>query len=130
MRLVILLLIALIAPGCASVDDSKKTITLDSALRQYERAIRWGEFEAADTLRRESTDASANTAHLKAVRVTAYDTLAKTETENRSKAQVDVEIRYYNEYTMKEVTITDHQQWEYDPDGKTWFITSPMPAFR
>ena len=130
MRPVILLLIALITSGCASVDDSKKTITLDSALRQYERSIRWAEFEAANTLRRQSTDATTNAAHLKSVRVTAYDTLAKTESENRSKAKVDVEIRYYNEYTMKEVTIIDHQQWEYDPDGKTWFITSPMPAFK
>ena len=41
MRPAILLFIALFMSGCASVDNSKKTITLDSALRQYERAIRW-----------------------------------------------------------------------------------------
>ena len=130
MRPAILLFIALIMPACASVDDSKKTITLDSALRQYERAMRWGEFQAADSQRKQSGGAAVNTAHLNSVRVTAYNILGTTESDDREKAQVDVEIRYYNEYTMKEMTITDHQLWEYNPVGKSWYITSPMPAFR
>ena len=130
MRPAILLFIVLLMSGCASVDDSKKTITLDSALRQYERAIRWGEFQAAESLRRPSTGTAANMARLKSVRVTGYDTHGKTESADRTRAQVDVEIRYYDEYAMKEMTIVDQQLWEYDPEGKTWYITSPMPAFK
>jgi len=130
MRPAILLFIALFMSGCASVDNSKKTITLDSALRQYERAIRWGEYQAADSLRRQPAGSTADTARFKSIRVTAYNTVGKTESEDRSKAQVDVVIRYYNEYTMRELTITDHQLWEYDPAEKTWYITSPMPAFK
>lgn len=130
MRPAILLFIALFMSGCASVDNSKKTITLDSALRQYERAIRWGEYQAADSLRRQPAGSAADTARLKSIRVTAYNPVGKTESEDRSKAQVDVVIRYYNEYTMRELTITDHQLWEYDPAEKTWYITSPMPAFK
>jgi len=92
MRTAILLFFTAILSACASVDDSKKTITLDSATRQYERAIRWGEYEAAVSLR--------------------------------------VKISYYNEYTMKEITFIDYQSWKYDPDRKSWYITSPMPAFK
>ncbi len=116
--------------ACASVDDSKKTITLDNATRQYEKAIRWGEYEAANGYRRQSTGTPADMTHLKAVRVTSYETLRKIESADRSEVQIDVEIRYYNEFTMKEVTITDHQSWVYDPAGKSWYITSPMPAFK
>ncbi len=112
------------------MDNSKKAITLDSALRQYERAIRWGEYQAADSLRRQSTGTSTDATHLKSVKVTSYETKNRTESADHTKAQVDVEIRYYNEYTMKEHAITDHQLWEYDPVAKSWYITSPVPAFK
>ena len=120
----------LIVSACASVDNSKRTITMDSATRQYERAIRWGEYEAANSFRRQSTGTPVDAAHLKSIRVTSYETIRKTESADRSEVQIDVELRYYNEYTMKEVTITDHQLWKYDPVGKSWYITSPMPAFK
>ena len=116
--------------ACASVDDSKKTITMDTATRQYERVIRWGEFEAANTFRRQSTGTPTEPALLKAIRVTSYETIRKTESPDRTEAQIDVVIRYYNEFTMKEITITDHQLWEYDLETKSWYITSPLPAFK
>lgn len=130
MRPAILLFVALAISACASVDDSKKRITLDNALRQYERAIRWGEYQAADSLRRSPAGSSVNRDHLRSIRVTAYDTVAIKESADGSGAQVDVQIRYYNEYTMKELDIIDQQSWEYDAGGKAWYITSPMPAFR
>ena len=130
MRPAILVFFTLIMSACATVDDSKKTITMDNATRKYERAIRWGEYQAADSLRKSSANTPVDTTHLKAVRVTSYELLRKTESADRSEVQLDVEIRYYNEYTMKEVTIIDHQLWEYDPVGKSWYITSPMPDFK
>jgi len=130
MRPAMLLLCALFVSACTSVADSKKTITMDSATRQYERAIRWGEYQAAESFRRQTTGTPADAAHLKAIRVTSYETVNRTESADRTEVQIDVEIRYYNEYTMKEVTITDHQFWEYDPVAKSWYIASPMPAFK
>ena len=41
-----------------------------------------------------------------------------------------VEIRYYNENSMKIVTLMDHQVWEYDAEGNTWYLITPLPAFR
>ena len=130
MRPAILLFIALIMSACAGMDDSKKTITLDSALWKYERAIRWGEHEVADSFRKQATGTARNPAHLKPIKVTAYNVVNKIESADRTEVQIDVEISYYNEFTMKEVKITDHQLWEYDTVGKSWYITSPMPAFK
>ena len=116
--------------ACASVDESKKTITLDTATRQYERAFRWGEYQAADSFRRQSTTTPADMAHLKAIRITSYETVKTRESADRTGVQIDVAIRYYNEDSMKEVTTTDYQSWQYDPVEKSWHITSPMPAFK
>ena len=116
--------------ACASVDDSKKTITLDAATRQYERAIRWGEYQAADSFRRQSTTTPADMAHLKAIRVTSYEAVRQTDSADRSETIIEVRISYYNEYTMKEKTIFDQQSWKYDPENKSWYITSPMPDFK
>jgi hypothetical protein len=130
MRSATLLVFIFILSACASVDDSKKTITLDTATRHYERAIRWGEYEAADSFRRQSTTTPADMARLKDVRVTSYETVRTNESADRTEVQIDVVMRYYNESTLKEVTITDYQSWQYDPGEKTWYITSPMPAFK
>jgi len=112
------------------MDDSKKTITLDTATRHYEQAIRWGEYQLADSFRRQSTTSAADMARLKDVKVTSYETVRTTESADRTEVQIDVVIRYYKESTMKVVTITDHQSWQYDPVSKSWHITSPMPAFK
>ena len=50
--LTLLLLSSLLLTACAAVDDSKKNITLDKALWQYETAIRWVDFSSANSLRR------------------------------------------------------------------------------
>ena len=130
MRTAILLFFTAILSACASVDDSKKTITLDSATRQYERAIRWGEYEAAVSLRRDSTVTHADMDHLKTIKVTGYEQVRQKDSADRSETVLEVKISYYNEYTMKEVTFIDYQTWKYDPDRKSWYITSPMPAFK
>jgi len=130
MRSATLLIFIFIMSACASVDDSKKTITLDAATRHYERAIRWGEYQAADSFRRQSTTTPVDMAHLKAIRVTSYETVKTKESADRTEVQIDVVIRYYNESSMKEVTITDYQSWQYDPVEKSWHLTSPMPAFK
>ena len=130
MRTAILVFFVAIVSACASVEDSKKTITLDSATRQYERAIRWGEYEAAVSLRRDSTVTHADIDHLKTVKVTAYEQVRQTDSADRSETVIEVKISYYNEYTMKEKTIFDKQSWKYDPEKKSWYITSPMPDFK
>jgi hypothetical protein len=74
------MLLALSLSGCAAVDDSKKTITYDKALWQYETAIRWVDFSTANSLRR-LEDSSAYTPDLKTlkdIKVTSYNVINRT----------------------------------------------------
>jgi hypothetical protein len=128
----IISLTALLLSACTAVGDSKKAITLDQATRYYETAIRWVDFKAADSLRRLDNNTRDTPAHdtLKRIKVTSYETVKVTALDNNSTMNIQVEIVYYNEDTMKLVTLTDNQIWKYDPDNKSWYITTPLPAFR
>ena len=131
-RIFILTLAALLLCACAAVDKSKKSITLDQALRNYETAIRWAEFKAADSMRRLEGDAhyTPSPDTLKRIRVTSYETANMSAFEDNTIVNIRVEIVYYNEDSMKLVTLTDNQIWKYDPEIKSWYITTPLPAFR
>jgi len=131
-RLFILSMVALLLSACTAVGDSKKAITLDQALRNYETAIRWVEFKAADSMRRleGNADYTPSPDTLKHIRVTSYETVNMTAFDDNSIMNIQVEIVYYNDDTMKLLTLTDNQVWKYDPDIKSWYITTPLPAFR
>ena len=47
-----------------------------------------------------------------------------------TEAQIVVQIRYYDEERMKEVTLTDRQTWKFDAEAGLWHLDSPLPAFR
>ena len=131
-RIFITLLVALLLSACTAVGDSKKAITLDQATRHYERAIRWVDFNAADSLRRLEGNAQYTPSRdtLKHIKVTSYETVNITAVDDNSTMKILVEIVYYNDDSMKLVTLTDSQIWKYDADNKSWYITTPLPAFR
>lgn len=126
------LLICLLLSACAAVDDSKKSITLDKALWQYETAIRWVDFSSANSLRRpeNGTGYTPDPALLKHIKVTSYDVQETATTEDHAEVQMKVEIIYYHDERMTLTTIIDEQTWKYDPEIKAWYITTPLPAFR
>jgi hypothetical protein len=131
-HVIALLLLAALLGGCASMDERKKTVTLSTATRHYESAIRWGDYETAEAFRIQE-DAGAVTPDpesLKRFRVTSYETLSTLLNEDDTEALVVVQIRYYDEERMKEVTLTDRQTWKYDPELVQWFLYSPLPAFQ
>jgi hypothetical protein len=131
-RFIALLLLATFLGGCASMSERKKTVTLDTATRHYEYAIRWGDYATANAYRMQkgADDLTTNPESLKRFRVTSYDTLNTVLNEDETEAQVVVQIKYYDEERMKEVTLTDRQTWEYNTDLGQWFLDSPLPAFR
>lgn len=131
-RLIALLLLAAFLGGCATMDERKKSVTLATATRHYQNAIRWGDYETANIYRIQH-DAGAQTqdpGRLKRFRVTSYETLNTVLNEDETRATIIVQIRYYDEERMKEVTLTDRQSWEYDSELGQWFLDSPLPAFR
>jgi hypothetical protein len=131
-RLITLLLLAIVLCGCASMEERKKTVTLDKATTHYENAIRWGDYEDANAFRRqEGPDTrTPDPAALKRFRVTSYEFQSTTMNEEETEAWIVVKIGYYDEDRMREVTLTDRQTWKYDTDLEQWFLASPLPAFR
>jgi hypothetical protein len=123
--------VALLLSGCAAVGDSKRSITFDRAARYYENAIRWGDYEAADSIRRQAgPPVAVNPVVLERIKVTGYEVKSNIPSPDHNRINSEVVIHYYSLEHMTEKAVTDHQIWEYDPELQTWFITSPLPAFR
>jgi hypothetical protein len=133
MRVFLLYLVfSLLLTSCAAVDESKKSITLDKALWQYETAIRWVDFSSANSLRRPEVHAaeSPDPALLKHIKVTSYNVVSSTATADNAEVHITVEIIYYHDERMKLETLMDKQIWRYDPAVKAWYIITPLPAFK
>ena len=128
----LVLISSLLLAACATVDDSKKSITLDKALWQYETAIRWVDFSSANSLRRYEGDTriSPDPKLLKHIKVTSYIVQNSATSADHSEVDMTVEIVYYHDERMTLSTLTDNQKWKYDPEIKSWYITTPLPAFK
>jgi outer membrane lipoprotein-sorting protein len=123
-------LIALLVTGCAALTEKKKERTLEQAMMYYERAIRWVDFEAAARLQRGKGTAAGSAVPPGSIRVTAYRPVNSRVLADGNEVRITVQIDYYNSDTLKVVTLTDEQTWEYDPGETAWYITTPLPAFR
>lgn len=129
-RLIALLLLATFIIGCASIDERKKSVTLETATRQYQNAIRWGDYEVANAYRLQTGEQMPNPESLKHFRVTSYETMNTELNDDESRATITVQIKYYDDERMTVETLTDRQIWEYDSKLGRWFLDSPLPAFR
>jgi hypothetical protein len=124
------LFIALLLTGCASLNERKKERTLEQATMIYERSIRWGDFETATRFQRLDDAATRPTALPGNVSVTSYQQVNSRTLADGNEVKITVRIDYYNNDTLKVVTLTDEQAWKYYPDETAWYITTPLPAFR
>lgn len=131
-RIIALLLTAFLLQACAAIDDSKKSISLDQTLYFYESAMRWGDFESANSQRRYEGDATAATdpAKLQRIKVTGYDILSTVPSDDESEVYVTVKISYYDEDNLKVMSLTDNQVWQYDAKQNIWYVSTPLPVFK
>jgi len=131
-RLFIPLLAAVLLQACAAVGDSKKTISLDKTLYFYESAMRWGDFPAADSLRRSQDPAAPGNdpEKLARIKVTGYDTLSSSTADDENTLNITVRISYYDEANLKVMSLTDEQIWRFDPMQESWYIATPLPVFK
>ena len=131
-RSITFLLTAVLLQACAAIDDSKKSISLDQSLYYYESAMRWADFESANSLRRYTGDPAPATdpARLKRIKVTGYEVLSTVPSADESEVYITVNISYYDEDNLKVKSLTDNQVWQYDAKQDAWYVTTPLPAFR
>lgn len=131
-RTLSLLLIVLLLGSCATVAERKRAQSFQSATRAYEGSIRWSDFETAGGFidREKATGPEPDPELLKRIHVTSYQVISTSVDADGTEARVLVEIRYYNEDRMSEVSLTDRQTWLYDTETETWYLASPLPAFK
>jgi hypothetical protein len=116
--------------GCPS--GSKMTKTLDLTLLQYEKAVRWSEWEvAANHLAPAYLDANPITRldmdRLRLFRVTQYIVRSTTPFDAGMGLSQVVEIRMFNRSRAVERSYIDQQEWRYDADTERWFLHSGLP---
>ncbi|MDH5834990.1 hypothetical protein [Luteimonas kalidii] len=122
--------VACLFAGCAS--SGRQMSALERAQYSWSAAIRWGEFEGAWAL----VDPDYREAHpmseleferYKQVQVSHYRDLASRPGE--TEAAREIEIGVINRHTMAERTLRYTEQWRYDAEAKSWWITGGLPDF-
>ena len=130
-RIAVFLALALIG-GCASYQTEKKMNRYEYTTHQYEKAIRWGSYDVANSFRKpdEGGEGAPNFEWLRQFAVTSYEVVNQNMSEDRNEAQLTVDIRYYDKDTMKERQLVDRQHWRWDAEAGVWMLESPLPAFK
>jgi hypothetical protein len=125
-------LLALLVFGCASLELSKQMKKFDLMSENYATAIKWSDFEAAYYSSKDTQIESKppDLSKLKLVKVTSYEVRQFIVSEDKSQVRQIVEINYYKLNYNVVRTILDHQLWEYDPEGKSWYLRSELPDFK
>lgn len=122
------LLVALLLGACAT--SGQREDALNRTLRQYEKAVRWVQFDAVYAYHRWSEGGQpAPPAALRNVRVTRYHVNNSQLSDDALHYHQTVTIHYYLLDSPRERSIVQRQQWEYDPGQKRWLQTGPPPAF-
>ncbi len=116
--------------GCAS--NSKQMSALERAQYTWSAAIRWGDFEGAWNLvdpevRKVVLLSDTHFERYKQIQVSHYRDLASRPGE--TEAAREIEIGVINRHTMAERTMRYTEQWRYDAEAKTWWVTSGLPDF-
>ena len=125
-----LVLLACLLAACAST--GKELESLERAQYTWSAAIRWGDFEGAWNLvdpevRKVVLLSDTHFERYKQIQVSHYRDLASRPGE--TEAAREIEIGVINRHTMAERTMRYTEQWRYDAEAKTWWVTSGLPDF-
>jgi len=129
-RIAVFLALALIG-GCATYEMEKKMNRYEYTTHQYEKAIRWGSYDVANSFRKPSDhgESAPDFERLKQFAVTSYEVVNQNMSGDQNEAQLTVDIRYYHRDTMTERQLVDRQHWRWDAENGIWLLESPLPAF-
>jgi hypothetical protein len=118
--------------GCGSLQIKDSMQAFDDANRAYRQAISWSEYVvAATSLTTENEDnVEAEIEHLNKFRVTAYELRALTVVEKDVRIRQIVKISYFRKDDLVVRTIADDQIWQYNPEKRTWLLTTGFPKLK
>jgi len=116
--------------GCASMGNEGNE--LDKAQYAWSGAIRWGDFEGAmnlmdPKLRDEHPPTSVELERYKQVQISAYRDVGASSDFKGGTAVRDIEIGVINRHTQAERSVRYREQWRWDPEARTWWLTTGLP---
>ena len=135
-RALVALGILLVASGCASYREDRREDALEAATTAYGAALRWGYYETAvGYLHPEKRKIAEVPKDLPNIRLTGYEVVQPPiplgDDEHGVSDQVQVvRIDYLHDDTQSVNTLMDRQVWRYEPEAKTWWLYSGLPAFK
>jgi hypothetical protein len=126
-----LLSILLLAAGCATFREEREQDALEAATTAYGAALRWGYYETAvGYLHPEKRKVAEVPKALTKIRVTRYDVVQPLIPMGDNERVQVVHIEYIHDDVQHVRSLTDRQTWRYQPDNKTWWLYSGLPAFK
>jgi hypothetical protein len=132
-RTVLVMMMFLVAlTGCASMEKSKQTDGLGYQSRQYAKALRWGDYDAAIIRTRlpEGESMDVDLEYLKNIKVTRAETSPALMSEDLMEGQVILYLDYYHELRNSVKSISVQQTWKYDEEDEQWYVETPFPKFK
>lgn len=123
--------LVVLAIGCASIKEMRKTKNFDETTRAYANALRWSDFKVARAYLKISSSAEnpPDLEFLNQFKVVDYEVEQTVPSGEQQTVHQVVTIRYYrsDESLVKKLTI--NEVWEYDMPMERWFLISGFPAF-
>ena len=128
MRRLLLGLLLLLSTSVAFAGAPQRALPV--AQDAWSAAIRWGDFEGAYGM----VDPKVRAAHpmtdlefarYKQVQISEYRDLGAQNTPDASVREVEIGV--INRNTLAERTVRYRETWRWDPQSKTWWITSGLP---
>lgn len=131
-EILLVLVAALVLVACNENNIKRQASSLEDAITEYNKSLRWGMFNNVDAYNRTSDGKQMpiNRDAMKNIRITDYEIISKVISPDATKAIVKGDISYYNdEYgVLKKIPFEQH--WWYDAGLKHWFTDSSLPAFK
>lgn len=126
----LLLAAALAVTACATGGSASQA--LEQAQYAWSGAIRWGDFAGARNLvdpevREANPLSELEMARYEQVQVSSYRATGASADPEAGLAVRDVRIGVVNRHTMAEREVTYREQWRWDEQAGTWWLTSGLP---
>ena len=124
--------IFLLALMTACASSNKQAKTLDLTLTEYEKVVRWSQWDLAasniapDYLR-ENPITRLDMDRLRLFRVTQYNVRSSIPYDGGLALRQVVEIGMFSKNRAVERTLIDEQEWRYNAERQRWFLHSGLP---
>ncbi|MET0067162.1 MAG: asparagine synthetase [Candidatus Thiodiazotropha sp.] len=118
--------------ACQTLGEHKRADTLQDTLKRYEGSIRWSSgsqlhnFLTPD----ESREDPVINPNSRNVKVTNYEVVQGPSMLGDDRAIQTAIIQYVLQDSQVVREITDQQDWHFDEEAETWYLSSPIPVFK